>query len=171
MFSSFSTSSLSFSSSNSKPTYFDQVIGALEEIITSDEFSDSQQEFLDENCDGFDETSDENKLEYTQTFKKYEELGETLLIKGLKSKLGSEFDFSKFKSELDKNKSEDLYEITEMLDCFCDFMSFKQLMTDHKRAKRGDFASLENCLLVSTNANFMNDGGEGDGIDEMLIME
>jgi len=71
MFSSFSTSSLSFSSSNSKPTYFDQVIGALEEIITSDEFSDSQQEFLDENCDRFDETSDENKLEYTQIFKKY----------------------------------------------------------------------------------------------------
>ena len=57
-----------------------------------------------------------------------------------------------------------------MLDCFCDFISFKQLMIDHKKAKRGDFASLENCLLVSTNANFMNDGGEGDA-SEMLIKE
>ena len=74
MFSSFSTSSLSFSSSNNKPTYFDRVIGALEDIITSDDFSDAQQEFLDSSCDIFDDTSDENKLEYTQIFKQYKKL-------------------------------------------------------------------------------------------------
>ena len=88
MFSSFSTSSLSFSATN-KPTYrksiqndaaakfskitfdihflyFDRVIGALEEIISSDEFSDAQQDFLDQHCDTFDENLDENKLEYKE---------------------------------------------------------------------------------------------------------
>ena len=135
-----------FVSHSKKHSYFDRVIGALEDVIISHEFTEAQQSFLDQYCEAFDET-DENKLEYTDIFKKYETLGEQLLIAGLKDRMGGDFDFGKFRQELDKNKTDELYEITEMLDCFCDFLSFKQLMVDHKRAKRGDTMALDACLI------------------------
>merc|ERR1739848_777262 len=133
----FSFSNLTDAVASGKTSYFDKVIGALEEVVLDDKFSTAQQDFLDKYCEIF-EDSEENKLEYTECFTAYESLGEILLVNGLKERLGDEFDMGRFLKKVKDNYDRLPYDLTDMLESFTDFLAFKQLMLDHKKMRRGD---------------------------------
>ena len=62
-----------------------------------------------------------------------------------------------------KSNSEEFYEIQELLECFTDYLAFKNLMIDHHKTKKGELKSLENCLIITKNVD--DDlGGGGDQV-------
>ena len=50
---------------------FDKIVGNLEEIVICPEFETLQKTFFKDSCMQFDETSEENKIEYMVSFKNY----------------------------------------------------------------------------------------------------
>ena len=63
---------------NAEDDYFDQVVGAIQEILLDEEFERMQKLFSTENCMQF-EATEENKLVYTSIFKKYTDTIESYL--------------------------------------------------------------------------------------------
>ena len=57
---------------------FDVFIEKLQEIVIEDEFENMQEDFLTKYCNEF-EDCDENKLIYTEIFKKYTNLTESYI--------------------------------------------------------------------------------------------
>ena len=55
---------------NEKDDKFDQIVGALQEVLMEDEFDLMQRKFCHKNCMEF-EATEENKLSYTPIFKEY----------------------------------------------------------------------------------------------------
>ena len=68
---------------------FDAIIGCIEDIVIDQKFQDMQEELLRSHCDEFDETSEENKLIYTEIYQNYtksvEEFIETELDKRIQN--------------------------------------------------------------------------------------
>ena len=59
------------SSFNPQESRFDQIVGAIEEILMEEEFQSVMREFCDKYCQEFDENCEVNKLEYTSWFNEY----------------------------------------------------------------------------------------------------
>mmetsp|Transcript_29196 Transcript_29196/g.29545 ORF Transcript_29196/g.29545 Transcript_29196/m.29545 type:complete len:167 (+) Transcript_29196:114-614(+) len=112
---------------------FDLIVGALEEIILNDEFSQMQNSFCDEHCDIFQD-NEENKIAYTELFHRYTELIEQTLETKLKLSF-SDFDMGKFEVLLSSRPDELSGEVFDLLLSLGDFNEFKQLMLSHKKAK------------------------------------
>ncbi|TGZ70319.1 hypothetical protein CRM22_003276 [Opisthorchis felineus] len=119
---------------------FDEVIGYLEDIIMSNEFQEIQEQFLENNCYAF-EDSDENKLCYTSIHDEYVDTVEKFLEEQLRCQIPS-FNMEDFLNRMSENKGDLDGEIFEMLYTFTDFVSFKEMMLDYKKA----------CLLRISNA-------------------
>ncbi|CAL8070461.1 unnamed protein product [Calicophoron daubneyi] len=120
---------------------FDEVIGYLEDIMMSDEFQETQEKFIDENCYAF-EDSDENKLCYTEIHQKYVDVVERLIERQLSERM-PEFSMAAFMQNLTAHRDELDGEVFDMLYTFTDFLAFKEMMLDHKKAKMGDTVNLE----------------------------
>ena len=58
-------------SSNVAETKFDEIVGAIEEILMDEEFQTVICEFCDKYCQQFDENEETNKLEYMTWFQEY----------------------------------------------------------------------------------------------------
>jgi len=56
---------------NKEDDEFDELVGALQDIVMDPEFEDQQREFLERNCMIF-EDEEENKMEYMSIFKEYQ---------------------------------------------------------------------------------------------------
>lgn len=67
-----------YGAGNTEDDLFDSVVGTLQEIVIEEEFEELQREFLDQNCDIFENT-EENKMEYWPIFKKYQKDIESFL--------------------------------------------------------------------------------------------
>lgn len=117
-------------SSNAEDARFDEVVGAIEEIIMEDEFQALQDEFMNRNYKHF-EDSDENKLIYTTVHNEYVSLIEKYLDSALKRQVKG-FHMDQFLDTLVERKEELEGEIFELLLTFDDFLEFKQLMLSYK---------------------------------------
>jgi ADP-ribosylation factor 2-binding protein len=117
-------------STNAEDARFDEVVGAIEEIIMEDEFQAIQDDFMTKNYKHF-EDSDENKLIYTTVHNEYVSLVEKYLDGALKRKVKG-FDMDSFLGTLVERKEELEGEIFELLLTFDDFLEFKQLMLSFK---------------------------------------
>ena len=117
-------------STNAEDAKFDQVIGAIEEIIMEDKFRSIQDEFMHKNYKHFEE-SDENKLIYTTVHNEYVSLIEKYLDAQLKKKV-KQFNMDEFMKTLLARREELEGEIFELLLTFDDFVEFKQLMLSFK---------------------------------------
>lgn len=64
---------------NKEDNEFDTIVGTLQEILLDETFEQLQKKFCNENCMHF-EATEENKLIYTDIFKKYHEIIETHIM-------------------------------------------------------------------------------------------
>lgn len=148
------------------PSVFDQIVGYLEDIMISEEFQETQGRFINDNCETFEET-DENKLCYTIIHNKYITMIENLLDRELKKRM-AKFSMEDFMSDLQKHKNELDGEVFEMLYTLTDFVLFKEMMLDYKKAKTGDAVSLEltnsyfSCPATRANPMLLLNQNSGD---------
>ena len=127
---------------------FDMAIGALEEILMSDdEFSEIQRDFFEAHCDKFEDTA-ENRVEYTAIFEDYTSLMERTLERKLYERV-SGFDMRSFEAQLISRKDEVGGDIFDLLLSFSDFSEFKSMILAHKAERDGTGAQLEDLLVVS----------------------
>ncbi len=117
-------------STNPEDSKFDQIVGAIEEIIMEEKFQDAQDQFMNANYKHF-EDNDENKLIYTTVHNEYINLIEKCLETELKRKVAN-FSMDEFMKNLMSRREELDGEIFELLLSFEDFMEFKQLMLNFK---------------------------------------
>ncbi|KAJ8920582.1 hypothetical protein NQ315_004721 [Exocentrus adspersus] len=115
--------------------YFAQIIGCVEEIIVDEDFTKLQNKFLEEYWREFD-NEEENKLVYTEIFKKYISTIEKYLEERLLSSI-KDFNMKHFEEELMKKQNELEGEIFEILSTFSDFGAFKNMLLDYRAMKEG----------------------------------
>ncbi|CAH8601800.1 unnamed protein product [Schistosoma bovis] len=130
---------------------FDIVVGYLEEIMMSDHFQSIQDTFMNENYNEFDE-NEENKFCYTEIHEKYIDTVERVLEEQLCQRI-PHFSMRSFIDGLVSNYSSLDGEVFEMLYTFTDFLAFKEMMIDYKKAKTGQTVHLE---LINSYPNCNN---------------
>ena len=143
--------------SSAEDREFDQYIGALEEVLMDNRFSDVQSQFCEKYCgnlktlsdfqlfmksivDEF-EDSDEYKLSYTRIHEEYVEIVEKLLVESMSRKIDA-FDMNRFETLLSERKDEIGDDILSILLSFDDIEEFKELMLSHKKEKTEESKSL-----------------------------
>lgn len=102
---------------------------------------------MDKYCMEFDDT-EENKLSYTPIFNEYVSMQENFIETELKNRM-PEFDMSKFMSELQKRRKEVSEELFEMLYSLGDFLTFKELIVDHRMYREGRVCDMSFGLTVT----------------------
>jgi len=119
------------SSGNSSENEFDTIVGFMEEIIMSDEFSSIQNGFCERNC-GIFEADGENKPEYMDIFNSYTRLIESTIDKLMLERMPN-FKMARFEAMIAERPDEISGEIFEMLSSMGDFVEFKDMMVNFKR--------------------------------------
>ncbi|XP_059477512.1 ADP-ribosylation factor-like protein 2-binding protein [Neocloeon triangulifer] len=119
---------------------FDTTIGHIEDIIMDPNFQILRETFMDQNCVHF-EDNEENKLIYMDIFQEYIRSIEDHLKNELLRRI-PDFNMTIFLNELQSQRYELEGEVFEMLLSFGDFLTFKQIMLDHKSAKMSTSPSL-----------------------------
>mmetsp|Transcript_48120 Transcript_48120/g.103076 ORF Transcript_48120/g.103076 Transcript_48120/m.103076 type:complete len:214 (-) Transcript_48120:220-861(-) len=118
-------------SGSAEDASFDQIVGALQDIVMEDSFQAALNGFCKENCHHFEDT-EENKLVYTDLFQKYSDLIEGTLETKLKEAIPG-FSMESFTEELAKRGQEEVDDaVFDLLVSLGDFDSFKQTMLDAK---------------------------------------
>lgn len=102
------------------------VVGTLQEIIIDGEFEKFQKRFCNEHCMHF-EATEENKLIYTDIFKKYHDTIEVYINQKLTEAIPG-FDMKAFLEQVAERKDEIDEQIMDLLLSFVDFESFKEMM-------------------------------------------
>ncbi|XP_014260637.1 ADP-ribosylation factor-like protein 2-binding protein isoform X1 [Cimex lectularius] len=127
-------------------TYFDKIVGHLEDILIDSNFQKIQKEFLDKHWTEFDE-GEENKLMYTEIFDNYVATIEQCIEDRLKQEIPN-FNMEFFQNELRKNKGILEGEVFDMLYTLSDFSAFKELMLDYRAEKEGRIIDLSQDIKV-----------------------
>ncbi|XP_065828480.1 ADP-ribosylation factor-like protein 2-binding protein [Oscarella lobularis] len=127
---------------------FDQVVGHIEDIVMGDVFDQINTDFLERHCHHFDD-EEENKLIYTEIFKEYTETLEKCLEDELVRRM-PDFKMSEFLKALEARKDKVDGEIFDMLLSLTDFLAFKQVFLDFKKAKEGTSVDLGDLLVTSS---------------------
>jgi len=109
---------------------FDELMGALQEILMDDSFSSVQDGFFERYADQFD-NSEENKIEYTRIFEEYTRLVEGTLEEKLSAAV-SGFRMADFERMVASRQDEIPGEIFDTLVSFTDFQEFKEQMLAFK---------------------------------------
>eukprot|EP00906_Rhabdomonas_costata_P021786 RCo031584 len=115
---------------------------ALEQVerwfFENDEFAGKMEKFAQDNCDIFSLDSTEQKLEYTQVYKKFKELFETELEAFVKTLGMAPQDFYKLAmEESSKSEEEGSLSCLRWIIATSDYEIFLQMMQDEKRRKLG----------------------------------
>merc|ERR1719266_2094511 len=126
---------------------FDQIVGAIEDIVIDDQFQDLQTELLEKHFHHFD-SSEENKLIYTDIFNEYTVEIEKYIETALLQKV-PDFHMDTFLEELNEKRNELDGDVFEMLYTLSDFMAFKELFVDYSTMKRSPDCDLSDLLCVS----------------------
>jgi ADP-ribosylation factor 2-binding protein len=114
---------------------FDEIVGALENILMDDDFLALQNDFCVTNSEVFTD-DDENKLVYTTLFTQYTEMIEGYIA----ARLGDEiegFTMERLGDLLSSRTEEITGDVFDMLMSFTDFDEFKSLMLSHKADGEG----------------------------------
>ena len=110
---------------------FDEIVGALEEVVLDDGFQALQDGIMDKHCHLF-EDAEENRLEHMDVFKEYQAAIESHLDAALTEAVPG-FDMAAFGAMLEEHREEmEGSEIFDMLATMSDFEEFKALMVAHK---------------------------------------
>uniref|UniRef100_A0A7S1ST38 Cilia- and flagella-associated protein 36 n=1 Tax=Tetraselmis chuii TaxID=63592 RepID=A0A7S1ST38_9CHLO len=112
-----------------------------EAFICDDSFSDSFETFAQENCDVFDSDSEEQKLEYTEVYKKFQELFDVKIAELLASKGVSTDDFYNACKEAVATGDSDREEFMKMLLAITDYDMFLTTMREEKLKKDREVAA------------------------------
>lgn len=139
------------SRSSTKDTQFDLVIGHIEDIVIDHAFQTKQMDFFDKHYTEFEDT-EENKLSYTHIFQDYVNMLEKYIEHELVKRMPS-FSMKNFMNLLNERKNEVSEELLELLLSFTDFLTFKELMIDHKNHKLGNVVDLSLGLSVTSLKN------------------
>eukprot|EP01111_Echinosteliopsis_oligospora_P009706 TRINITY_DN2896_c0_g1_i1.p1 TRINITY_DN2896_c0_g1~~TRINITY_DN2896_c0_g1_i1.p1 ORF type:complete len:134 (-),score=26.03 TRINITY_DN2896_c0_g1_i1:58-459(-) len=116
-------------------SYFDMVVGKIEDMFLDKDFTNLTNEFIRQYCHHFEE-GEENRLIYTEIFNKYTKQIEAAVESHL-HKVIPEYSQDKFLKELKKKQPEELEgEVFDLLLSFSDFTTFKELMLSAKRGKQ-----------------------------------
>lgn len=115
--------------------YFDDVVGALEEIIMDPQFNQLQSKFCLRYCEQFVD-SEENRLEYTDIFNKYTNCIEGYLHDRLSSTI-KDFDMDVFVRMCEERRDEIVGDVFDILFSCTDFEEFKSLMLSYKAELNG----------------------------------
>ncbi|XP_049949334.1 ADP-ribosylation factor-like protein 2-binding protein isoform X2 [Schistocerca serialis cubense] len=138
---------------NMKPedTFFDDVIGHIEDVLVDQEFQDMQKSFMEKYWQEFHE-GEENKLCYMDIFKEYGDLIENHIENYLANRI-PHFSMQNFIEELHsfeitcrRRKCNLDGEVFEVLYTFTDFSAFKEMFLDYKAVKEG---TVENLLVTA----------------------
>jgi len=116
---------------NKEDDEFDELVGALQDIVMDPEFEDQQREFLERNCMIF-EDEEENKMEYMSIFKEYQAKIEGEIERRLQE-LKPELNMKKVFSLIEERIDEIDPQLLDMLLTFSDFQPFKEHMLAHKK--------------------------------------
>eukprot|EP00164_Ancoracysta_twista_P001860 GFYU01002447.1.p1 GENE.GFYU01002447.1~~GFYU01002447.1.p1 ORF type:complete len:206 (+),score=79.52 GFYU01002447.1:169-786(+) len=125
---------------NADDDKFDEIVGTLEDIMMNDEFLETQEKFMKDHCDQFENT-DENKLIYMDIFKQYtttiEQLLEDKLIEAL-----PEFKMEDFIMMVQDREDQISGDMFDMLLSFGDFNTFKEIILSYKEGANSNNPSL-----------------------------
>eukprot|EP00961_Rhodomonas_salina_P272114 3677257-Rhodomonas_salina.2 len=127
---------------NEDDDLFDMTVGALEDIMMDDAFQKMQNDFAAQHCSVFEDT-DENKLIYTDIFKKYTEMIETYVEEKLQETIRG-FSMQTFTQSLIEREEEmNASDVFDMLVSCSDFETFKEIMLSHKYQREGGGVQLQ----------------------------
>eukprot|EP00471_Norrisiella_sphaerica_P007498 CAMPEP_0184491482 /NCGR_PEP_ID=MMETSP0113_2-20130426/20521_1 /TAXON_ID=91329 /ORGANISM="Norrisiella sphaerica, Strain BC52" /LENGTH=146 /DNA_ID=CAMNT_0026875865 /DNA_START=180 /DNA_END=620 /DNA_ORIENTATION=- len=116
--------------------FFDNTVGALQDILLDSKFEKLQNAYLDKHCQVFDAESKENKLEYMPIFKNWVSLIEKFITEELTTRVKG-YSSEKF-SEMMKKKSDEITgDVFDMLMSLSDFEEFRSLILSYKAEKAG----------------------------------
>ena len=122
-----------FGGINSDDDEFDNIVSVLQDCLIDEEFEKLQSQFIEKNCDLFEDV-EECKHEYFMAFKDYKKVVEGFQDKRLKEQI-PKYSQKRF-GELQKGREDQIDEqIIDTLTAFDDFMSFKEMMLEHKLYK------------------------------------
>ncbi|CEG46257.1 adp-ribosylation factor-like protein 2-binding [Plasmopara halstedii] len=116
---------------NAEDTKFDKTIGILQDILLDPKFVDMQVEFCRNNCEIFDDVS-ENKLVYMDIFRQYTDLIETFIDDRLSETL-EHFSMEEFCSQIQEHEEEIPLDVIDVLLSSSCFEEFKSLMLSFKQ--------------------------------------
>jgi ADP-ribosylation factor 2-binding protein len=112
---------------------FDKFVEQLQEIVIEDAFDQMQSEFMEKYYKQFEDKS-ENKLVYTDIFKKYTQVTEGYLESNLKKRL-PQYKIEEFYKMLKSRKHKIDDQLLDTLLSLTDFQQFKEMMLEYKRMK------------------------------------
>mmetsp|Transcript_16514 Transcript_16514/g.35717 ORF Transcript_16514/g.35717 Transcript_16514/m.35717 type:complete len:228 (+) Transcript_16514:298-981(+) len=152
------------SAQDAETNRFDQIVGALEDILMDPEFEDTREAFCKSNCKEF-EDNDENKLSYTVIFSKYTEMVEAVIESKLKARIPG-FDMGDFMSMLGARKDELMSDVFDLLVSLADFETFKEVMLSYKRELEEGASSFQiKCTGMKIHSEEQEDGEERPDLD------
>ena len=105
---------------------FDEIVGALQDILLDTAFEKLQKDFFNGNCLQF-EATEENKLVYTSIFKSYTEVIEAFILDRL-NQIIEDFDMETFLKQVIERKDEIDEPLMDLLLSFSEFETFKEMM-------------------------------------------
>ncbi|KAG6580013.1 adp-ribosylation factor-like protein 2-binding [Phytophthora cinnamomi] len=116
---------------NTEEAKFDEMIGVLQDILIDPEFVDMQNDFCRNNCEIFDNVS-ENKLIYMDIFQQYTDLIESFIERRLHEKL-EYFSMDELCNQIQEHEDEIPLDVIDVLLSSSDFEEFKGLMLSFKQ--------------------------------------
>merc|ERR1712070_62996 len=147
---------------------FDAIVGKLEEIIMDENFNEETTEFMRTNCVFFDR-DEEHKLEYTDIFKRYTNLIEDHVERGLREGI-PDFDMEKFLGMLEARQEEVSADVFDMLLSMSDFELFKDQMCDYKE-QCVDRTNEGGNLCLMGRPTVLHTDDQEDGEERMDLMD
>ncbi|DAZ93725.1 TPA: hypothetical protein N0F65_009651 [Lagenidium giganteum] len=125
------------SGDNTEESKFDEMVGALQDVLIDPEFVDMQNDFCLKNCEEFEDLT-ENKLVYTTIFKQYTTLIENFLETRLCEKVEN-FSMDELCNLMQEHEDEIPGDVIDMLLSCLDFEEFKSLMLSFKQNETPSF--------------------------------
>jgi len=135
---------------NTEQTYFDSVIGAIEDIVMDEEFHKVQTKYLDSYWTEFSSEQTENLHIHFEMFKEYSQAISSFMEERLKSVLDN-FDMEKFVEQLSSRPELD-GDIFDMLFTLIDYVKFRELLLDYRSMMTGKTIDLSggiSCIAIN----------------------
>uniref|UniRef100_K3X855 ADP-ribosylation factor-like protein 2-binding protein n=1 Tax=Globisporangium ultimum (strain ATCC 200006 / CBS 805.95 / DAOM BR144) TaxID=431595 RepID=K3X855_GLOUD len=131
---------------NTEENQFDEMIGALQDILIDPEFVALQSDFCFRNCEVFENVT-ENKLIYTSIFNEYANLIESFLEQRLLEKL-EYFSMDELVRQMQEHEDEIPLDVIDVLQSCFDFEEFKSLMLSFKQNETPNIEITGDALVV-----------------------
>jgi len=152
---------------SAEETAFDAMVGALQEVVMKEDFQTLLDNFQREHCGHFEDT-EENKLIYTDLFKKYSDQIESHIESEMKSQVPG-FEMEPFLEQLAaRGEGEIDGDIFDLLASLGDFETFKQQMISAKTSPASGLALTGKSLHIHVDED--EEGEERPDLSDALVV-